>query len=643
METLSKIKKTILIAINPKADADILAEFFNASQKKKENPFSYKLLSAQNGKQALDFIFSENPNLAVISTELPVINGNDVCRILKNTDSFSSIPVILFSNEDSGFKFWAQTSKCNAFFVSNEKNQENIVNEVNSLLLANKKNSATAKKIKLEEDCIELVTKAYDRELWELYLTKNAYENTNLISDLFALVMKTCSDLSKIFAFDVIAIIVNENQVLEYYEKSGSISKDDFEDFKKICHSDFEKRFPERVTYDWNITSYRENEIDDFEEKHEKIMNYSVFPLEENDSIPFLIQIGNCSETAFDDSTLKKIDTFTKIYSTVISKSVIFRRAVKKESQLRRLFCQYLPEDIINKKLSGEEKSPNTQGVQKRLAILVADIRNFTSITENLEPNTVVKFLNKFFTKLGKIIVHYGGTINKYMGDSLMALFGASDDSDNNGYKAAMAAVEIQKEISNFDQNTLGLLQLKEGQEFRVGIGIHYGKPIVGEIGSEERKDYTVVGDDVNLVSRIESLTKIFGVKIIITEDVKKDVDEINKKFFSQENPQKKNFYFRSLGKVKVVGKEKVTRIFELFDNPEKYSETYLANYKKGLHQFILGSMESSLKYFNEAQKEMAGLDTEFMISQVNEMFEAFRKNPALEKNWDGSIKMLRK
>ena len=643
MENLSKTQKTILIAINSKSGADLLADFFNDAQKKKENPFLYKIISAENGKEALDLIFSERPDLAVISAELPIINGNDVCRILKNIDSFNSIPAILFSNENSEFRFWTKTAKCDAFYISNSQNQEKIVNEANKLLLEHKKTSLQTKKITSDEERIELVTKAYDKELWELYLTKTAYENTNLISDLFALVIKTVSDLSKIFLFDVIAVIVNENQILEYYEKSSSISDDDFETFKKICHSDFEKRFPERITYNWNKTAYRENEIDSFEEKHEKITNYSVFPLEKDASIPFLIQIGNCGENTIDDLTLKKIDTFTKIYSTVISKAIVFRRTVKKEDQLRRLFCQYLPEDIINKKLSGGSKKSDTQGVQKRLAILIADIRNFTSITENLEPNLVVKFLNKFFTKLGEIIVRYGGTINKYMGDSLMALFGASDDSDNNGYKAAMAAIEIQKEILNFDQDILGILQLKEGQEFRVGIGIHYGKPIVGEIGSEDRKDYTVVGDDVNLASRIESLTKIFGVKTIITEDVKKDIDEINKKFFSPENPPKREFYFRSLGKVKVVGKEKVTRIFELFDNPQKYTETYLKNYKKGLHQFMLGSMESSLKYFNEARKEMTGPDTEFMISQVNEMSEAFRKNAALEKDWDGSIKMLRK
>ena len=638
-----KTEKIILLAINSNTIIEILKEFFNETQKKEDNPFEYKILTANDGQSAMDCVFENQPNLIIAFTDLPIISGYAICRILKNTENLNKIPIILFSTEDKGYNFWAKTTGCDAFYVQEKENQTNLVNIANQLLVKNQNVQPNAKKIVNQKDCIELVTKSYDKELWELYLTKQAYENTNLISDLFALLIKTASDLSLIYNYDAFSIIINNNPILEYSERANYISLEDFEDFKKICHSDFEKRFPEKNSYDWSKTLSRENEIETSSEETEKLKSYAIFPLEVKTEIPFVIQIASSSDSELGDETNSRLNSFAQIYSTVISKSILFRNAILKEDKMHRLFRQYLPEDIISKKLNDENKTFNTQGIRKKIAILVADIRNFTSITENLEPNIVVEFLNKYFTRLGEIIIRNGGTIDKYMGDAIMALFGASDDSDNNGYKAAKAALEMQNEIKNFDDEIVGILKLKENQKLKVGIGIHYGKPIVGEIGSIERKDYTVVGDDVNLTSRVEGLTKIFGVDTIITEDVKKDIDEINKNLLIKNHPQKKDFYFRSLGKVRVVGKEKVTRIFELFSDEYKYTETYLANYKKALHQFMLGSLESSLKYFNNARSELALPDTEFMISQVHELAQEFRESPELERTWDGSIKMLTK
>lgn len=638
---LEKSEKKILLAINSNTIIEVLSEFFYESQKTEDNPFEYKILSASDGQQAMDCIFENHPDLIIAFTDLPTISGYAICRIIKNTEDLNTIPVILFSNEDNGYTFWAKTTGCDAFYVQEKENQTNLINISNKLLSKNKKNPKNIKKTVNEKDCIELVTKAYDKELWSLYLTKQAYENTNLISDLFTLIIKTASDLSLIYNYDAFSIIINNNPILEYSERANYISLEDFEDFKKICRSDFEKRFPEKNSYDWEKALSRENVIETSTEKIEKLKNYAMFPLESKSDIPFVIQIASCNDTELGDEINSKLNSFAKIYSNIISKGILFRSAILKEDKMHKLFSQYLPEDIINKKLNDENRILNTQGIHKKIAILVADIRNFTSITENLEPNIVVEFLNKYFTRLGEIIIRNGGTIDKYMGDAIMALFGASDDSDNNGYKAAKAALEMQKEIKNLNDDFVEILKLKENQKLKAGIGIHYGKPIVGEIGSIERKDYTVVGDDVNLASRVEGLTKIFGVDTIITEEVKKDIDEINKNFLIKNNQQKKDFYFRSLGKVRVAGKEKITRIFELFNDSEKYTETYLTNYKKGLHQFMLGSFESSLKYFDDARKELALPDTEFMISQVHEVAEEFRKSPELERTWDGSIKML--
>jgi class 3 adenylate cyclase len=139
------------------------------------------------------------------------------------------------------------------------------------------------------------------------------------------------------------------------------------------------------------------------------------------------------------------------------------------------------------------------------------------------------------------IIKKHGGTIDKFIGDAIMAEFGTPVSYEDNCKRAVSAAYEMRDALSSVE---LGDLVMPEGMTFNIGIGIHYGDVIVGSIGSKDKVDYSVIGDNVNLASRLEGLTKTYGVQIVVSDSVRKDAGE-------------DSFFFRHLDDVRVKGKKK--------------------------------------------------------------------------------------
>ena len=157
---------------------------------------------------------------------------------------------------------------------------------------------------------------------------------------------------------------------------------------------------------------------------------------------------------------------------------------------------------------------------------MFCDIRGFTSLSENMEPEKIVSFLNEYFTGLEECIAAHGGIINKYIGDAVMALFGAPIRSQNHAEEAYLAALDMRKKLAKmnerFSKNGLPVI--------RFGIGLHSGEVLAGNIGAANRLEYTVIGDTVNTASRIEGLCKIYKKDLLISENtvakIKEKTDE---------------------------------------------------------------------------------------------------------------------
>jgi len=184
------------------------------------------------------------------------------------------------------------------------------------------------------------------------------------------------------------------------------------------------------------------------------------------------------------------------------------------------------------------------EGESKELTVLFSDIRSFTTISEGLNATQLKKLLNDFFTPITGIIFDHSGTIDKYVGDMVMAFWGAPIDDDKHRSHAVLAALEMLDKVEALKPE----FREQGFPEVNVGIGINTGVMNVGDMGSTYRRSYTVLGDAVNLGSRLESLTKFYGIRLLVGEDTVKDLDE---------------FLLRRIDRVKVKGKDKAVNCYQ--------------------------------------------------------------------------------
>ncbi len=207
----------------------------------------------------------------------------------------------------------------------------------------------------------------------------------------------------------------------------------------------------------------------------------------------------------------------------------------------KKMMERYLSTELVGQ-LDRREIEELREGKSKNLSILFCDIREFTSLTETLEPKTVVQFLNHFFTVMTEQIESQNGVIDKFIGDAVFASFGLQNPELQSNH-AILAAIRMQKAVSSLSI------------PIQIGIGIHSGEVILGSIGSERRSDYTSIGDTVNLASRIESLTKTYNCKILVSESTILALAG---------NPSTFPFSYREIDRVRVKGKKEPVTIFEI-------------------------------------------------------------------------------
>jgi len=174
-----------------------------------------------------------------------------------------------------------------------------------------------------------------------------------------------------------------------------------------------------------------------------------------------------------------------------------------REEVARANYSRFLPEYVVKQMLENPD-SFKLGGVSQTITILFADIRGFTSISEHAPPEKIVSLLNRYFSAMTDIIFAHGGTLDKYLGDGLMALFGAPTTTPEDASNALNAAVAMQRRLLGINAE----LREEGLSEVGVGIGLHTGEVIVGYIGSERRSEYTAIGDAVNTASRLESNAK---------------------------------------------------------------------------------------------------------------------------------------
>ena len=190
-----------------------------------------------------------------------------------------------------------------------------------------------------------------------------------------------------------------------------------------------------------------------------------------------------------------------------------YLREKKSREQTVRIFNRFLDPRVVSSLVAHGETPQSLSGQAREITVLFSDIRGFTTLSEKRSPEQIVSLLNRYFSLQVEIIFRHGGTLDKFIGDAIMAFWGAPQDDPQHAAHAVAAALEMEQCLLRF-KDDLG----EDGKDFDVGIGIHTGKAVVGFIGSDARMDYTAIGDTVNLSSRIEGLTK--GVaRILVSSD----------------------------------------------------------------------------------------------------------------------------
>jgi len=183
---------------------------------------------------------------------------------------------------------------------------------------------------------------------------------------------------------------------------------------------------------------------------------------------------------------------------------------------------RYFSPNVFDKITTADDNLVNSSGRKQEVAVMFTDIRDFTSLSETLKPEEVVELLKEYHAKMVNIIFENDGTLDKFIGDGIMATFGTPDPKPDDAYRAVVAGIQMKKALLE-----LNLVRSKNGlTAIRQGIGIHFGSVIAGNIGTENRMEYTVIGDTVNLASRIESKCKDLQTDFLISESVKEKLNE---------------------------------------------------------------------------------------------------------------------
>jgi adenylate cyclase len=294
----------------------------------------------------------------------------------------------------------------------------------------------------------------------------------------------------------------------------------------------------------------------------------------------------------------------------------------RKSRVLRKAFSQYVPPAHV-KEISENPDAYSFEGESRELTVLFADIRNFTSISETLDASQLKQLLNRYFTPMTEIIFRCGGTIDKYVGDMIMAFWGAPVEDLQHREHALEAALNMVKKTEALQDEfrALGI------PDFHIGIGLNTGNMNVGDMGSEFRRSYTVLGDAVNLGSRIEGTTKFYGVKISVGEQ-------------TQANQEK--FLFRKLDRVKVKGKQQAVEVYECIGwraeaSPELLEE--IKQHERAISLYFAQQWDAALTIFSELRTKYPNTKIYHMLA---ERIQYFKTNPP-GADWDGAHERLEK
>lgn len=309
-------------------------------------------------------------------------------------------------------------------------------------------------------------------------------------------------------------------------------------------------------------------------------------------------------------------------YMSVVTYNFLSER--KQKAMIRGAFGQYVPPAVVSELIKNPDKL-TLGGEERVMSVIFSDVAGFTTISEKLTPKQLVELLNEYLTAMTDVVLGYGGIIDKYEGDAIMAEFGAPLPDEDHALKACLTAIDMQKTLTELRDKLL-----REGRpELRARVGINSGSMVIGNMGSSRIFDYTVMGDNVNLSSRLEGANKVYGTYIMCSEATRKMAGD--------------SLIYRELDLLRVKGKTEGVLVHEIIgrrdDSIPESRLKCLGLYAEGLAAYKAREWDDGLRLFNQA----LAFDGDDSPSKVYiERCNEFKLNPPPD-DWDGIFTMRTK
>ncbi len=474
----------------------------------------YEVVSASNGLEGILSVYRELPDIVVTDVEMPKLQGYQMSRLMKSRRGVKDIPVIMHTSlSEDRDKFWASSSGADGFITKDFDNLEVIDEKIEQLLSGSegRRDEEVIREDAKEMDetaAMEMLGNLFDKELFQSVILNRLSEVVKYMGSLSISALEILKLLGKVCETHLSVLIIHyHNDALVYTLPSREVHEGDTEKFIQLSLQDFQGQMGETKINEVKKSIYGIEDREDWQQTRidgKRLSSYFSLPLRgKGESVIGTVHVGNLTNNYFSSMITDNIEVFVRGAGVVLENAILFKTINEMEHKINTIFSKFVPPEVIKDLLSQGDDSEMKVGEKRSVAILFSDIRSFTVVSENNSAEKIVSFLNSYFQRMVGIIKEQGGVIDKFIGDAILAIFGAPVSYTDNAERAAAAAAGMIEALGDIDTEDL---VLPEGG-FQIGIGVHEGTVIVGNIGSQDKFDYTVIGDNVNLASRLEGLT----------------------------------------------------------------------------------------------------------------------------------------